>query len=290
MIISASRRTDIPAFYGNWFRQRLQAGYALAVNPYRPDQRRLVRLDREHVTAFVFWTKDPRPFLPVLEEVDAQGIPFVIQMTLTPYGADMEPGLRDKQELPDVMKALARRYGRPCLVWRYDPIIFTPRYTQDFHQQAFFNLAERLADTASCCVVSFFDSYRHLKKAADELKIQPAQLQQRLVLGQALAKTASSFSIPVKACCEAVDLQQAGIAAGSCIDPDQIATLAGKRPDKKRDPNQRPGCRCLPSVDIGAYQTCLHGCRYCYATKSEATARGYYSRHDPAGESLHPVK
>ena len=288
MIISASRRTDIPAFYGNWFQNRLQAGFALAVNPYRPDQRRLVRLDREHVTAFVFWTKDPRPFLPVLEKVDDLGIPFVIQMTLTPYDIDMEPGLREKRALPEVMEVIARRYGRQCLVWRYDPIMLTPRYTLGFHQQAFASLANKLANSVSSCVISFFDPYRHLKKVAGRLQIQPAEPQLRLELCQALARTASACSLPIKACCETDILQQAGIAAGSCIDPDQIALLTGRRPDRKRDPNQRPGCGCMPSVDIGAYQTCLHGCRYCYATKSEKMARGYYDRHDPASESLHP--
>ncbi len=180
MIVSVSRRTDIPAFYADWFMQRLKAGFALAVNPYRPAQSRRVELSREAVTAFVFWSKNPRPFLQPLQYMEEKGYPFVLQISLTPYGSDLEPAINRKNEMTDLLRQLANRYGPERLVWRYDPIILNPVYDLPFHIQAFQRMADKLAGAVSQCTISFFDAYRHLRPQMNEYQIYPAEPQARL--------------------------------------------------------------------------------------------------------------
>lgn len=267
MIISASRRTDIPAFHGDWLISQVKAGSIQVSNPRRPSQIRQVSLRRQDVTAFVFWTKDPRPFLGHLRWLDRQGYPFLLQITLTGYGCDIEPGLPDKDALPQVLRQLAAQYGRERIVWRYDPILMSTKYDAAWHNRTFQALCEQLKEAVSQCTFSFMDPYPRIKRWMKESGIETVSPELRLSLARQLFTISRSCGLPLRACCEGADLAEAGIEAASCIDPERIAQISGQPVAAGRDRGQRPGCHCSPSIDIGTYGTCGHGCRYCYAAR-----------------------
>jgi hypothetical protein len=284
MIVSVSRRTDIPALYGEWFLQRIRAGYALVRNPMNRRQVSRIRLTPDAVDAFVFWTKNPRPFLaavPLLERY-----PSYYQVTITPYGREVEQNVPDLEDAVDAFIRLAGLIGRDRTVWRYDPILFSGRYTADFHRRAFRQLAERLHPYTGKVVISFIDEYAKTKRNLRALDYRQPAAEERRELARALAATAAEFRLAISACSEPEDYSGCGVAAGSCVDPQLLEQLLGRELPTGRDRNQRTGCRCLPSVDLGAYDTCTHRCLYCYANASPGAAERNGSVHDPASPFL----
>lgn len=273
MIVSVSRRTDVPALYSDWFFARLRAGFALVRNPMNPRQVSRIALDGEHADAFVFWSKNPAPMLAQLPEIGAR--PYYFQFTLTPYGADIEGALPDKRVLMDTFARLSDAIGPDRVIWRYDPILLTPRYDAAFHLRAFEAMARRLHPHTRRVTVSFIDSYRHIQRAATELGIVFPDAQQQISLLKPLAACAQSFGLSVDTCCEAEDFSALGVTHAHCIDAQLLSRIAGLPAAALRDPNQRANCGCAASVDIGAYDTCTHGCRYCYATHSLRAAARY---------------
>ena len=261
MIISASRRTDIPAFYAEWLFRRLRAGYAETVNPFRPSQVTRVDLTPEHVDGLVLWSKNPAPLLPFLPELTAFGFPFYLQFTVTPYDAALEPGVPPKSRVIDTFRRLSDQLGPRRLVWRYDPIIVTAALTPTWHCEHFAALCTQLAPACRRCVISFVDPYQHSPKA---YPAPDAAAMHAVAAG--FAPIAASCRLPLFTCAEAIDLTGYGIGHGACIDSDLLGTLAGRKLHIPRDRHQRPACRCAVSVDLGRYGTCRHGCTYCYAT------------------------
>jgi len=261
MIISASRRTDIPAFYAEWLFRRLRAGYADTVNPFRPSQVTRVDLTPEHVDGLVLWSKNPAPLLPFLPKLTACGFPFYLQFTVTPYEAALEPGVPPKSRVVDTFRRLSDRLGPQRLVWRYDPIIVTATMTPSWHREHFAALCAQLAPACCRCVISFVDPYRHSPRA---YPAPDAAAMRAVVAG--FAPVAAACRLPLFTCAEAIDLADYGIGHSACIDGDLLGTLAGRQLHLPRDRHQRPACRCAASVDLGRYGTCRHGCTYCYAT------------------------
>ena len=270
-VVSASYRTDIPAFYGDWFARRLAAGYALVRNPWSGRTYR-VNLRPEAVAGYVFWTRNPAPFMPVLERLDR---PFAVQFTITGYGRRLEPSVPPPERAVDAAHALAQRYGPRCVVWRYDPIL-SP--TQD-HVEAVGRLAESLRGASDECVVSFASFYRKTARnltAAGFVWEEP-EPDRRLRLIEALADAVSPLRLTV---CAQPELTVGAAQPARCIDPARLGL--GPLPEK----GNRPGCACAASRDIGAYDTCPHGCLYCYANASPAAARRRFKAHDPETEML----
>lgn len=279
MIISVSRRSDIPAFYAPWFIRRMQEGFALVRNPYNPRQVSRVALERQALDGMVFWSKNPLPLEGYLPQL--AGIPFYIQWTMTGYGRDVEANIPDKQTvlLPGVEK-LARQYGRAAIVWRYDPVFLTPRYTLAYHQQCFDAYAKRLGPWVDTCVVSFLQVYRHTARAMAGLPFAVPTINEQRELMGAFARSAKANGIALTTCALPQDYAQLGVLPGRCIDSRRLEQLGGVRLWVGRDKNQRPHCGCGQSVDIGAYSTCPGGCRYCYANQDAQAARRC-SAHDP---------
>ena len=263
MIVSVSRRTDIPALYSDWFFQRLKAGYALVRNPMNPHQVSRVALDEKSADSFVFWSKNPQPMLARLDEIGER--PYYFQFTLTPYGADVEGALPDKRALMDTFACLSDRLGPDRVIWRYDPILITPRYNADFHQRAFEKMAKRLHRYTRRVTVSFIDPYRHIQRAADELGVVFLDETAQYALLKPIAQCAQALGLNVDTCCEAANFDNLGVLHAHCIDAQLLSRIAGLPAAVQRDPNQRLDCGCAASVDIGAYDTCSNGCRYCYA-------------------------
>lgn len=272
MIVSASRRTDLPAFCADWFARRLQAGYADVANPFNPKQIRRVPLAPGEVTAFVFWTRDPRPFLPVLDILDERGDRYYFQFTLTAYGRDLEPGLGPQRERLDAFVGLAERLGPERVLWRYDPIILSSRTPAEFHRQAFAGLCARLAGHTRRVTISLVEYYRKVDRRLRALEEDGVTFDRQVVnrpetlsLIAEMAATAREHDMEMVACASPVDLCAAGVTPGACVDGGLIERLWNIHVPAGRDRGQRAACRCTPSRDIGTNGTCRHGCLYCYA-------------------------
>ena len=281
-IVSVSRRTDIPAFYSTWLFHRMREGYALVRNPRNAKQTRFVSLKPEDVQCFVFWTKDARPMFGGLDELEAHGSAFYFMWTVTPYGPEIEPGFPGKEEIVSAFRRLSGRIGPRRTIWRYDPVIVDDAYPVRNHLEAFARMCASLEGATERCIVSFVDMYRKLRGK----RITEVGEEDMRILARGFSEIAQAHGMTVQSCCEAADFGAEGLLPGGCIDAALVEELSGKPVLEKKDAGQRPLCRCAPSVDIGAYDTCPAGCAYCYATQSAEAFRANVSRHDPASPLL----
>lgn len=289
MIVSCSRRTDIPAFYGDWLFRRLQEGFCYVRNPMNPRQLTKVPLNPHVVDGVVFWTKNPAPVLDRLEALAEY--PWYFQFTLTPYGEDLERNLPPKEELVEVFRRLSRMAGKERVVWRYDPIVITGKYSPAWHLRSFQRMAESLAGYTEKCTVSFLDIYRKIEKNIRPLGVILPETPEKMELLAQFRSIAGACGLELDTCAEELPVEQLGIARAACIDGRRLERIGGWRLKTPKDKNQRPACGCLASVDIGAYNTCFHGCQYCYANTSNITALGKAAPaslpgHDPESPLL----
>ena len=280
MIISASRRTDLPAFYSQWFFQRLQEGDVLVRNPVNPRQVSRVSLAPEVVDGFVFWTQNPGPMLPWLDRLP--DCPYYFQVTLTPYGAEIERNLPSKREviLPAV-RQLARRIGPERVIWRYDPVFLTDQYSAAFHQKAFSQLARALKGVTVRCIISFLDWYSPMERRFGSQRPQMIDEGQMQALAAAFGQTAAENGMRIFTCAETADLSGFGLEHGCCIDRELLEQIGGRSLDLGKDRGQRAACGCAMSIDIGAYDTCPGGCLYCYADHGAGRTAQHLACFDP---------
>ena len=282
MILNTGSRTDIPAFYAEWFVRRVREGFVMARSPYDP--RRITRyiLDPAVVDLIVFCTKNPAPLLTHGEAL----APFrqFWGVTVTPYGTDIEPQAPSVEAAMESIRTLARVVGSRAVHWRYDPVLITEKYTLEFHKSSFRRMAEGLAGAVENCVVSFVDLYQKTKRNFPSLREVHAE--ERLALGEVFAAVGREFGIKVRTCLEGDDLAPFGIDTGGCMTQAVLEEAAGCRFRVPRLAAARKGCACLLGNDIGAYNTCAHFCRYCYANASAAAVRRNRALHDPASPLL----
>lgn len=278
MILSVSRRTDIPAFFPRWFIQRLREGYVLVRNPMNLYQVSRINLTPELIDCIVFWTKNPKPMLPFLNEISSQ-YPFYFQYTLNAYGKDVEPKLPDISEKIRTFRELSNQVGKERVIWRYDPILISTKYTVKWHIMKFKTLVNQLAPYVESCVLSFFDDYAKISKKI--LKIQGRECGEKEMhqLAEAFSSVCKEHNIQLKTCAEQIDLEQYGILHNKCIDPALIERITGYEVPANKDKNQRMECGCVESIDIGQYNTCLHGCRYCYANFNDHCVKIFMAKH-----------
>lgn len=268
MILSASRRTDIPNYYSEWLARRFRAGFLCVRNPMNFRQVSRIALNPDVIDCIVFWTKNPAPMLPYLDEY--RRYMYYFQFTLTGYGKDIEPGLPDKRRiLIPAFCELADRIGRDRVIWRYDPIFLSDHYTLDYHVKAFTRIAEALAGRTRRVVISFLDDYEKTKRNMQGINIQGLTKEKMRRLAHSFAVIAGRYGMEIQTCAEKIDLSEYGITHGACIDREYIEHLLGCRLRAGKDHGQRPECRCMESVEIGSYHTCRNGCRYCYANFSD---------------------
>ncbi|MCL2294600.1 MAG: DUF1848 domain-containing protein [Spirochaetes bacterium] len=296
MIISASRRTDIPAYYSEWFLNRIKEGFLLVPNPRNPKQvSRIelspVSLDAERVspnesspsgkvTCIVFWTKNPEPFLPALDVLDKLKYLYYFEFTLTAYKNDIEKNLPPKEKIITTFKQLSSRLGPDFVDWRYDPIIINKELSINWHLEAFYNICKEIHKYTNRCIISFVDQLQGGRNFA----VPKEDDIYKLAAG--LSQTTKEFNLPLLTCSEQIDLSAYGIEHSSCIDKNKIEKLIGYPIDTKKDSGQRKLCRCIKSVDIGMYNTCKHGCLYCYATTSWQTTLRQAENHNPFSPML----
>lgn len=282
MIISASRRTDIPCYYSEWFINRLQAGFVMTRNPRNKAQISRLPLNSELVDCLVFWTKDAKNILPHLRFIDEMGFKYYFQFTLTPYDRTIEQNLRDKLTIEDTFIELSQQIGKERVLWRYDPIVLNDSLTIDYHKLQFTRLCQKLAPFTASVTISFVETYRKLKTPL----IREITDEEKVELAGFIGKTAKAWGLTAKACSEKTDLTPYGIQKASCIDKAVLEKVCGCSLNISPDKNQRNDCGCMESIDIGAYNTCPNGCVYCYANDSPVTTRQGYNSPKPNSEIL----
>jgi hypothetical protein len=261
-IISASRRTDIPAFYSEWLLKRIEEGYCLVRNPMNHSQIKTVSLRSSDVECIVFWTKNPEPMLERLPLLASY--PYYFQFSLNPYGSDIEPSLADKGRLVAVFKRLSEEIGPQRVLWRYDPVLLNTQYSVAYHVENFNLLAHTLSGYTERVIFSFVDYYRKISAEYKKNNLREISDEEKSILAENFSRSAKENHLAISACAESTDFP--GIGRSSCIDAALIESISGNRGSARgRDRNQRPMCGCVKSVDIGSYNTCSHGCIYCYA-------------------------
>ena len=291
MIISASRRTDIPAFYAEWFMNRIREGYCTVPNPFNPKQVSRISLKPEDVDVIVFWTRYPRPLLPFLAELNDRGYRYYFLYTLMNNPRQLDPKSPSHERSINTFCELSNRMGKDKVVWRYDPMVFSPLTSPAFHDETYQRIAGKLKGYATRSVISVVDIY---KKAATRFRllekqgiriIQPSMAEMADLM-KSLSETAGTNNMDIRSCAEKTDLASHGIYPGKCIDDDLIRKIFGLHVTGRKDPSQRTACRCVPSRDMGMYDTCRFDCVYCYATGSFERARDRHKKNDPASPSL----
>lgn len=283
-IISVSRRTDIPAFYGDWFMCRLDEGFAGVVSPFG-GRRYIVPLRPEDVVCFVFWSKNFNPFLENLKIIDSLGYKFYFNYTITSMPGIFENDV-DKPVAIESLKKLSRTYSPRHINWRFDPIIISDVTNRDFYVRTFAELASELHGFVERCYISFVTNYSKVKRNFEEferntgVKIINCSEDFKIDLANELADIAKHHSIQIYSCCGDYLTKTDKIRKAHCIDGGIIESLFFPEGLKYREKPTRKECGCTESSDIGAYDTCPHGCVYCYANMHKSKARKAYDKHE----------
>lgn len=278
MILSVSRRTDIPAFYSDWFFNRLKAGFVLVRNPMNIHQVSRVTLSPEVIDCIVFWSKNPKPMLARLDEL--KDYMYYFQFTINPYDRGLELGVPRKEGIISTFKELSEKIGPKRVIWRYDPILLTEHMGVDYHVRYFEEIAKRLGGYTDTCVISFVDLYQKTQRnLKDTTAREPSQNEMVEIAGK-LCSIANKYGITIQTCAEEIALESVGIKHGKCIDSALIEDLLDVKLVVDKDPNQRKECGCVQSIDIGEYNTCAHGCKYCYANFKDGVVAANRAAHD----------
>ena len=280
MIISASRRTDIPTYYSEWFINRIKDGFVYVRNPMNAHQISKISLSPDVVDGIVFWTKNPVPMLDKLERL--KDYAYYFQFTVNSYGKDVEANIPSKNDIiVPAFQKLSNKIGSEKVIWRYDPIMLTSKYSIDYHVKYFNELAKRLSGYTNKCVISFVDLYRNTQIHLKDLDVLPLGEKEMFELAERLVEIARKNNLIVESCAEKINLEQFGIQHGHCIDCDLFEKILKCKMNLSKDKNQRQECGCMESIDIGAYNTCKNGCKYCYANFSHNTVIKNTGLHNP---------
>ena len=291
MIISASRRTDIPAFYADWMMNRIRAGFCAVPNPSNRKQVSRISLLPADVEVIVFWTRNPKPLMRYLSEMDSLGLRYYFQFSILGYPREIDPKCPPLETAVQVFQKLADHIG-PCrVVWRYDPIVFDAMTSADYHKRRFAEIAAELNGHTNRVVISVVDDYRKAKPRMAALEGRGAGItgcegEEVGSLMREFASSATENGMEIMSCAEDLDLARYGIRPGKCVDDELIAEAFGFEVSDRKDPSQRKACGCIVSRDIGMYDSCLYGCPYCYATGSFERAEENHREHNPQSPSL----
>ncbi|MCX6051942.1 MAG: DUF1848 domain-containing protein [Campylobacterales bacterium] len=288
MIISASRRTDIPAFYSEWFINRIREGYVLNKNPFNANQIKRIPLTPYQVDAIIFWTRNPKPLMKYLDELNEKGFNYYFQYTITGYPREIEKHTPHPLKAIETFIELSDKIGKEKVIWRYDPIIFTQYTDFDEHVRLFDKISKSLENKTDKVVISFADPYKKITKKLEALEFQDIlETKSKLYeLAKIMSDIATSRNMIVESCSEEIDLDYYNIKHGKCIDDNLIENLFNINLNIHKDKNQRKECGCVQSVDIGIYNTCSHGCTYCYATYSDNVVEKNKLLHNPNSPML----
>ena len=274
MILFASGRTDIPAFYSNWFINRVKAGFVDVRNPF--NQKLVSRINFSDVDLIMFCSKNP---LPMIDKLDILKVPVLFHVTITPYGKDVEPNIPDKRLIIEGIKKLSLKLGADNVVLRYDPIFLSDKYNVDYHIRAFDKLCKRLKGYVNKIIVSFMDEYKNVRSNKNILKYKAFTREDYKKIGEVFSKSAMDNGMSVQTCFEDNDLTEYGFVKGECLSHELAYILTGKK-FKSSNVRKEKKCECVQMVDIGEYNSCMHMCKYCYANYDEKAVSSNFERHD----------
>lgn len=274
MILFASGRTDIPAFYSNWFINRVKVGFVDVRNPF--NQKLVSRIYFSDVDLIMFCSKNP---LPMINKLDILKVPVLFHVTITPYGKDVEPNIPDKRLIIDGVKKLSLVLSIDNVVVRYDPIFLSDKYNVDYHIKAFDKLCKNLNGYVNKIIVSFMDEYKNVRSNKNILKYRAFTREDYKKIGEAFSKSAYDNGMSVQTCFEDEDLTEYGFVKGECLSHELAYILTGKK-FKSSNVRKEKKCECVQMVDIGDYNSCMHMCKYCYANYDEKAVSNNFERHD----------
>ena len=287
MIISCSRRTDIPAFYSDWFINRIRAGYCYVPNPFNPKQIVKVSLEPQDVTAFVFWSRYPEPLIKHLSSLDSRGYKYYFQISLNNYGMDYEKNNPNLNSVIKSIKKLENKIGKEKIIWRYDPLILDNQLNYDFHIKNFNFIIDKLKNSVGKIITSVITPYRKILKRVNNLDVQVNNSEKYKELLNDLNRLANENSLKLEICSYFEDLTSLGIKPAKCIDIELLNKLFGLKLIYHKDKNQRKYCMCSVSKDIGMYNSCIMNCSYCYATTNNEKVLSNYKRNGINSETLY---
>ena len=274
MILSVSQRTDIPAFYSEWFVNRLKAGYVYVRNPYQPELISNIKLDPDIVDAIAFLTKDATNLYPYLDDIDKLGYQYFFHYTITPYFNDIEKNIRNKKDIMINFIRISKRIGKEKMIWRYDPILINEVYTLEYHKDTFERMCKSLSPYTNTCIISFIDLYQKVKRHTNFKELTTKQMEW---IAENFSIIANKYHIQLSTCAEKIGLTKYGITSGACFDKKQIETIINYPLKEVKEVRAREFCHCMPTVDIGQYDSCYHNCSYCYAMNEFHVLE----KHDP---------
>lgn len=282
MIFNVSGRTDIVAFYSDWIFQRIKEGYVYVRNPYYPTQITKYLINEDVVDCFIFCTKNPRPILSRLDKL--KPYPSFFYVTITPYGRDIEPYVPDYQKVISDIQKLSSQLGKQAVSIRYDPIFINQEYTIEKHLYYFEDILSQLQGYVHHCVISFIDLYQKTKRNFPGIQEVPLFWQQQLV--KAFVQIAKKYQFQIQMCAEPYDFSEYGVSRQSCLNARILKDITGYDFISVSSQPLRQHCHCYPSRDIGEYNTCPHGCLYCYANENKQKVMENYQLHDPLSPLL----
>jgi len=279
MILSIDFRTDIPAFYSEWLMNRFKEGYVYFRNPAYTKTIHKIILDRQHIEGIMWCSKDYLPILPELYKITDK-FPSIFHYTITGYGKDIEPNVPNLEQSIYTFKELSERYGKDKVIWRYDPIFFTKEWTYNRHIQNFQYINKQLCRHAGRVVLNFVSLYEKVKRHMPDLKEVSYNDKANLI-----HDFVNISSIPIQTCGNGLQFKDLeGVEVTGCID-EHALNLMGIYPKPKGKPTEW-GCLCYPNTCIGEYNTCLHKCRYCYASADFDKCDENFKKHDPRSPLL----
>ncbi len=283
MILNTGGRTDTVQYYTDWLLRRFEEGYVLTRNPLFPSKVQRYELSPDKVDCVVFCSKNYRPILPRLHEI-TDSFPTYFHYTITAYGKDIEPGVPSIKESMETLIDLSRLVGKQRIAWRYDPVLLTKEYTIERHLETFEEMAGVLAPYIDRCIFSFVEMYKKLETNMPELI--PLSQEDMNTLAKGLGSIAQKYGIHIQTCGTNGDYTPYGIHSSGCMTLDILGNANGIVFKNLKHKGLRQGCHCIESRDIGAYDTCLNGCKYCYANKNPKKAFENYKYHDPSSPLL----
>lgn len=282
MIIQTGMRTDIPAFYSDWFANRLREGFVLVRNPYNPSAVTRYELNPAVVDMIGFCSKNPAPMLKYTDLLKPYGQYWFV--TITPYGKDIEPNVPDKNVVMNTFRRLSEVAGVRSVAWRYDPILINKTWTVDRHIEAFTSIAAKLEGYTQTCVISFIDLYEKVKRNYPEAGT--VSFNDQITLTSSLVEIGKRCGMVIKPCGESKSLEALGADCSGCMSVQTFETAIGQNLKVPRNPKNRKECACYLTGDIGTYNTCGHLCRYCYANADRDIVVRNMRMHDPASPFL----
>ncbi|MDR3292125.1 MAG: DUF1848 domain-containing protein [Methanobrevibacter sp.] len=284
MILSVSRRTDIPSYYAEWFYNRIKEGLLCVRNPMNKNQISEIPLSPDIILFIVFWTKYPSEEM-IKGLSNLKKYKFYFQFTLNNYGIEIEENIPNLKKRIESFKELSKKIGKEKVIWRYDPILLNEKYTESYHFEAFEKIAKELKEYTNKVIISFIDMYAKTARNTKDLSLKEISEEEMKKLAEGLKKIATKSELEIESCAEKVNLDEIGIKHGACIDKKLIEEIIGQNIKDKKD-NQRDGCLCIKCDDVGKFNTCKNSCKYCYANYNNKQVEDNYDLYDPKSSFL----